>query len=533
MKHFVTRASIFTMFGFVWITFSLSAFADAYDQGFSDGCTECSQAQTCPTCEICEICPPQQTCPTCETCETCPQHTCPTCPSDRYNDGYNAGLGACPAQETCQTCPAQETCQTCQTCPAQQTCPTCPAQQTCPTCEICPAQQTCPTCSPDRYDDGVIQGKKQCQENPVDCFGLIYYPVPDVPIKDTYCDNKTKNCFSVQNGLYLSSVYDENDTNTPVAKDVQMDILIGGDLILFVLKPLMPLVDSKHLVVEVTGEGEGKVFSDPMGIICDKSGGDCEENYDTSTKVQLYAVPKNNKSAFKAWSGDCKKKTNPFSLKMDKDKSCTATFESTIVEPTTTVEPQIHTLTVILSPEGEDSLGTVTSEPSGIDCGATCSKDFKSGKKVTLTATANKGSTFEGWAGCSSKKDKEITVTMDSAQDCTATFAGGAVPTSYILTISTTGVTDATNGRITIESSDGTPNINCDIQGENIESGCTADYKTPTRATLKLDLIDGFDKWECKYDGGDTVDNLVPDNPDNIIMTQVDNDISCVAVFKQ
>jgi len=45
--------------------------------------------------------------------------------------------------------------------------------------------------------------------------------------------------------------------------------------------------------------------------------------------------------------------------------------------------------------------GTVTSSPSGIDCGATCTASFNQGLRLTLTATPASGSSFTGWtAGC-------------------------------------------------------------------------------------------------------------------------------------
>ena len=43
--------------------------------------------------------------------------------------------------------------------------------------------------------------------------------------------------------------------------------------------------------------------------------------------------------------------------------------------------------------------GTVTSNPAGIDCGATCAADFTDGTSVTLTAAAAAGSGFTGWSG--------------------------------------------------------------------------------------------------------------------------------------
>jgi Divergent InlB B-repeat domain len=64
--------------------------------------------------------------------------------------------------------------------------------------------------------------------------------------------------------------------------------------------------------------------------------------------------------------------------------------------------------------------GTVTSSPSGIDCGATCVAAFSNGTTVTLTATPAAGSTFTGWSDCSGTGT--CTVTMDQDRAVTATF---------------------------------------------------------------------------------------------------------------
>jgi uncharacterized repeat protein (TIGR01451 family)/uncharacterized repeat protein (TIGR02543 family) len=83
-----------------------------------------------------------------------------------------------------------------------------------------------------------------------------------------------------------------------------------------------------------------------------------------------------------------------------------------------TVASQPWTLTVTKAGSGS---GTVTSSPAGIDCGTTCSSSFPNGTMVTLTATADAGSTFTGWAGDCSGTGPCV-VTMDQDRTVTATF---------------------------------------------------------------------------------------------------------------
>jgi hypothetical protein len=63
--------------------------------------------------------------------------------------------------------------------------------------------------------------------------------------------------------------------------------------------------------------------------------------------------------------------------------------------------------------------GTVTSDPAGISCGSTCLAPFSSNATVTLTATADSGSTFAGW----SPSPCAATFAMPTTDlTCTATF---------------------------------------------------------------------------------------------------------------
>jgi len=66
--------------------------------------------------------------------------------------------------------------------------------------------------------------------------------------------------------------------------------------------------------------------------------------------------------------------------------------------------------------------GTVTSAPAGIDCGLDCSEDYTTNTVVTLTATADPGSTFTYWSDLDCLDANPCVVTMDSAKSITAMF---------------------------------------------------------------------------------------------------------------
>jgi hypothetical protein len=75
-----------------------------------------------------------------------------------------------------------------------------------------------------------------------------------------------------------------------------------------------------------------------------------------------------------------------------------------------------HILTVTKTGQG-----TVTSNPTGINCGTDCSKSYASATLVTLTATPSAGNTFAGWSGdCTGSST--CVVSMTAAKNVTATF---------------------------------------------------------------------------------------------------------------
>ncbi len=73
------------------------------------------------------------------------------------------------------------------------------------------------------------------------------------------------------------------------------------------------------------------------------------------------------------------------------------------------------------------SAGKVTSSPSGINCGATCTAAYNAGTTVTLTATPSAGAVFTGWSGpCTGMASTVCKVTMSSVQSVSASFTGSA-----------------------------------------------------------------------------------------------------------
>lgn len=159
------------------------------------------------------------------------------------------------------------------------------------------------------------------------------------------------------------------------------------------------------LTVTRADTGSGTVTSSPAGISC---GSDCTEPYPHGTGVTLTATPASG-STFTGWGGDADCSDGVVTL--DASKTCTATF---------TLLPQNVALSVSVI-----GSGTVTSNPSGINCPSDCSESYTPGTSVNLTATPGNSYTFTGWGGdCAfAETSPTCSLTMDAPKAVTVTFS--------------------------------------------------------------------------------------------------------------
>ena len=219
---------------------------------------------------------------------------------------------------------------------------------------------------------------------------------------------------------------------------------------------------SYKLSVSKTGTGAGTVTSSPAGINCGTGSG-CEHEYEEDTEVTL-SQSASTGSEFKEWTGACTG-TGACKVTMSEAKSVTAKFDL-IPKPN-------YKLTVSKLGGGT---GTITSTPSGINCGATCEHEFEESTEVELHASATTG-TFKEWGGACSGSGT-CKVTMSAAKSVTAKFTK-----SYKLSVSKTGTG---SGKITSSPA----GISCGVS-------CEAEYEEGTEVTLSPEAATGdeFIEW--------------------------------------
>jgi Divergent InlB B-repeat domain len=147
--------------------------------------------------------------------------------------------------------------------------------------------------------------------------------------------------------------------------------------------------------VTLSVSGPGTVTSADLGIVCGKSGAQCDAEAPAGTSVTLSATPESG-GLFGKWSDPCGPEAQ-CSIVLDRDVELLAAFAHQDPDPD---QPQ---LTVV--PEGSH----VTSDPPGIDCPPTCQAEFPSGTLVTIQGNITK------WNGLCVGVARQCAIILDNS----------------------------------------------------------------------------------------------------------------------
>ena len=148
--------------------------------------------------------------------------------------------------------------------------------------------------------------------------------------------------------------------------------------------------------------------------------------------------------------------------------------------------------------------GTVSSLPSGIDCGVTCTNSFDEDTLVTLTAVPASGSAFTGWSDACTGTGACI-VTMDAAKSVTANFAINTFTLNYAA--GANGSLSGDIAQVVNYGGDGTAVTAVPAVGYhfvNWSDASTANPRTDTNVMANVDVTANFavDTFTLNYTAG-------------------------------
>ena len=284
----------------------------------------------------------------------------------------------------------------------------------------------------------------------------VRFTASGLPSKATASFSPTNCTTTCSSALTITTAPD-----TPIGNYLITITAAAGKTIKTAGYTLTVAVPGYTLTVNKSGVGDGTVTA-PVGagdgINC---GFNCAEDYNSGTLVTL-TQSANGSSVLAGWSGDadCLDGT----VTMNTDKTCTARFN---------LGNQLA-----INKAGAGS-GTVTSSPTGINCGGDCLEYYTPGTVVGLTVSPAGGSTFAGWSGACSGGDLTINITMDVPKNCTATF-------NLRIFDLTVNKNPATGGTITASGGTGPDTvINCGTD-------CTGTYDASSTLTLTATAAAGY-----------------------------------------
>lgn len=157
--------------------------------------------------------------------------------------------------------------------------------------------------------------------------------------------------------------------------------------------------------------------------------------YQAGVNAQVTATPGADYD-FAGWSGDASGNDNPLVVRMDRDKSITATFR-----PKSVVDKCTLTVNIVGESWGYTNLYGGGSSLHDYN--------YNKGEVVTLNAYPYANGEFVGWTGDVTESASSIQVTMDTDKSVTATFRQKETPGPSDYTIQT-NVTPANGGTVTV-----------------------------------------------------------------------------------
>jgi alpha-tubulin suppressor-like RCC1 family protein len=216
-------------------------------------------------------------------------------------------------------------------------------------------------------------------------------------------------------------------------------------------------IDSSTELVSVDivflGDGDGQVISDDGVLSCNA---DCRRTFARGSTL-VFRAQAAGTSSFVSWSGACAGNDTACPLTLADDTRVEARFDRLS-----------RSMVVMIAGSGS---GTVADDKGELSCPDDCDAIYPAGSRVTLTATPNARSTFDGWSLASCDAANPCTVQLDAALSVTANFG----IRTYSLTVSKAGPGDAT-----VVSTP--PGIECGTQ-------CTARFSSDTRVELTYALL--------------------------------------------
>jgi len=239
------------------------------------------------------------------------------------------------------------------------------------------------------------------------------------------------------------------------------------------------------VTVQKAGNSSGVVVSSPNGIEC---GSTCTAVYGYGANVSLTATAAAS-TRFVGWSGACTGADTVCTVTVDAAKSVTATFA-------------LKQYPVAVHKRGNGT-GVISNQPGSINCGSTCSELSDHGTVTTFRATADPTSLFAGWQGACTNTTVTCTVTVDTANVITATFA----LKQYGLTVQQQGT--------------GAGIIALAPEGSNCSGPCTRQLEHGTVITLTATaaISSTFSGWQGGCTGNTAVCALTMDSAKAVTAT--------------